>query len=363
MNNVSFWEKSNLNTDFLIIGGGFLGSWTAYEIKKKYPTAKVIVVERDTMSYGASIRDAGLASFGSVTAIMSDISNIGITKTYDLVESRYRGVQKIKSLFQHIDYQNLGAREFLDTRNAASAQASVGDINKEMKRITGREQTFESMGGAQFFNADEGLLNSYKLLCALHERCRDVGVVFCFGMSVDKIDSFNTGVYVLAKNAVREQQYFAKKVIVCTNAYIPRLVPNAKVTAQRHHVLVTSELPLNLNCAGYMFEGGVYFRPLNINAKTHLLIGGGQNFSLSTEQTDNNDFNGQIVQFLQYIANKYISSQPYKIINQWLAFMGCAKEPGNVFESYAHNTYYAASCNAQGVAACPILAENIVKQL
>lgn len=363
MSNISFWEKSTLSTDFLIVGAGFLGSWTAYELKRKYPTAKVTVLERDVMSYGASIRNAGFASFGSVTEIMSDINKFGASHAYSLVENRYKGIQKIKSLFADIDYESVGGREFLDIGNMNTAQHSLPEINREMQKITGKAETYQKLGNAHIFNAEEGLINSYKLLSHLHKKCQQLGVDFAFGLTVKKIDSFNTGVYVDAKNAVRELQYFAKKVIVCTNAYTQNMVPSAKVTAQRNHIFVTNEMQLDFTSGCHMFEGYVYFRPLKINGKTHLLIGGGRHLSLNTEETQENSFNSEIIEFLKYITAKYISEKPFKIINQWVGFMGFTEHKSNVLENYAPNTYYAASCNGLGVAMCPIFAQQIVESL
>lgn len=47
--------------DFAIIGGGFVGLWTALAIKAERPSARVIILEKDVCGGGASGRNGGLA--------------------------------------------------------------------------------------------------------------------------------------------------------------------------------------------------------------------------------------------------------------------------------------------------------------
>ena len=60
-----------------IIGGGFVGLWTAYEIKQLRPDCDVVVLERDVCGGGASGRNGGFvlswwAKFPSLRKLVSD---------------------------------------------------------------------------------------------------------------------------------------------------------------------------------------------------------------------------------------------------------------------------------------------------
>ncbi|MHB1893009.1 MAG: NAD(P)/FAD-dependent oxidoreductase [Candidatus Dormibacteria bacterium] len=46
-----------LTTDVAIVGAGFTGLWTAYELLKRSPSLKVVVLERSTVGFGASGRN------------------------------------------------------------------------------------------------------------------------------------------------------------------------------------------------------------------------------------------------------------------------------------------------------------------
>jgi len=51
--------KGSTSADVAIVGGGFLGMWTAYELKRRQPGLDVVIVERDICGGGASGRNAG----------------------------------------------------------------------------------------------------------------------------------------------------------------------------------------------------------------------------------------------------------------------------------------------------------------
>ena len=100
--NPSIWELETFyrNRDVIIIGAGFTGLWTAISIKENFPEKSVLVVERSSISMGASTRNAGFACFGSLTEIIGDSENMGWDKTLDLVKMRLEGLQKIQNYFK-----------------------------------------------------------------------------------------------------------------------------------------------------------------------------------------------------------------------------------------------------------------------
>lgn len=75
---LSFWERKEYfeDIDFLIIGAGIVGCSTAYHLRIKYPSAKIVILERGYLPSGASTKNAGFASFGGPVELIDDLKKI-----------------------------------------------------------------------------------------------------------------------------------------------------------------------------------------------------------------------------------------------------------------------------------------------
>jgi glycine/D-amino acid oxidase-like deaminating enzyme len=58
--------EGRVEADVCIVGGGYTGLWTAYELRRADPTLDVVVLERDVAGFGASGRNGGWV-FGAVS--------------------------------------------------------------------------------------------------------------------------------------------------------------------------------------------------------------------------------------------------------------------------------------------------------
>ena len=57
---------TDTDTDLVIVGGGFTGLWAAIQAKELDPTRDVVLLEQDTVGFGASGRNGGFLD-GSLT--------------------------------------------------------------------------------------------------------------------------------------------------------------------------------------------------------------------------------------------------------------------------------------------------------
>ena len=147
---VSVWEKESFFApkDFIIIGSGFTGLWSAYYLKKRYPGKSVLILERGIIPSGASSRNAGFACFGSFTELESDTKQQGEAEMLELVEMRYKGLEKIRKKFSpsQIDYENLGGYELISPEKFPDVNAlrtRIDGINNKLQKITGIQKTFQ----------------------------------------------------------------------------------------------------------------------------------------------------------------------------------------------------------------------------
>ena len=79
---LSIWEKESFfsHKNALIIGSGFAGLWTAYELANKKSSWKICVVDRGIIPTGASTRNAGFSCFGSLSELVADAKEMGEEK-------------------------------------------------------------------------------------------------------------------------------------------------------------------------------------------------------------------------------------------------------------------------------------------
>jgi len=151
-----------------------------------------MILERGIIPSGASSRNAGFACFGSFTELESDTSKLGEAEMLELVEMRYRGLEKIRKKFSasRIDYENLGGYELISPGqypDLNSLRTKIDSLNNRLKEITGRQKTFQlndskiktfGLGGSHHLieNKLESQLHSGKLLEALVQLVHSEGV-------------------------------------------------------------------------------------------------------------------------------------------------------------------------------------------
>jgi hypothetical protein len=97
-NAISFWELKNwfTNVDFTIVGSGIVGLHCALELREKFPSAKILVLEKGVLPQGASTKNAGFACFGSVSEILDDLNSHTEEEVFQLVQKRWEGLQLLR---------------------------------------------------------------------------------------------------------------------------------------------------------------------------------------------------------------------------------------------------------------------------
>lgn len=117
---LSFWEKNSfLNWDYIIVGSGLVGLSVACSIREKNPKAEVLILEKGIFPTGASTKNAGFACFGSLSEILSDIEANGESRTVEIIEKRWRGIDELRKRLgdENIGYENYGGSELVFDRN------------------------------------------------------------------------------------------------------------------------------------------------------------------------------------------------------------------------------------------------------
>lgn len=372
---VSLWEKESFYrpADVIIIGIGFAGLWTALELKKKKRGLNIIMVDRGIIPAGASTRNAGFSCFGSATELLYDEKTLGEEKMLALATLRYEGLLHIRENFKpkEIDYRQCGGYELLTddgSYDASSLKQDLKQLNRALEKTFKEEKIFcaadKKINKFGFRgithlveNRLEGALHSGKLTQALLQKVQQQGVRTLFGFDVDPYEKINGRVVVRNAQGV---ELTAEKLIICTNAFTQKLLPDLDVKPARGQVLVTSRIPdLPFKGCFHLDQGFVYFRSLG----KRVLLGGARNKFFDEETTVNLIVSDNIQQELERLLREIIlpGRKDYSIDHRWSGIMGMGSDKLPTVREVQPGIYCAVAMGGIGVATAPMMAKQIVR--
>jgi glycine/D-amino acid oxidase-like deaminating enzyme len=373
---ISIWEKESFFAphDIVIVGNGFVGLWSAFYLKKKNPSLKITIVDRGIIPTGASTRNAGFACFGSPGELMYDSTTMGTDKMLELVEMRFRGLERIQKYFskKEIDFDLCGGYELYnenDSTTSEQIQRNVQYLNTLLKPITGTKQTYklidkkiEDFGFAKtkhlIRNNLEGYLHSGKLVKALLQKVQSMGVQVLSNIEIKNFER------VSDKIELQTNHHFhltTEKLLICTNAFAKQLLPDLDIVPARGQVLVTSEIK-NLPWKGsfHSDEGFYYFR----NLGNKVLLGGARNKAFKEEETTEMETTSFIQNELERYLNDVILPNykgQYSIDYRWSGIMAMGSEKMPVIKEIKPGIFCAVRMSGMGVALAPIVGQAITK--
>ncbi|MBP5999514.1 MAG: FAD-binding oxidoreductase [Sediminibacterium sp.] len=380
---ISVWEQSTYFApkDLVIVGCGFVGLWTAYEMIQKNPKLNITILERGIIPSGASTRNAGFSCFGSVSELMYDVQLMGEAAMLETVKMRYDGLQRIQKVFKatEIDYNQWGGYELFEGGGGYDISKLDDDIaylnkilapalktskknGKYLPIYTNATKDIKKLGFQEIealaYNQLEGQLNSAKLVLALQKAVQVKGVQILFSTEVKKIKSHSKGVTI---HTNLEAPLEAKQLLVCTNGFAKKLIPSLDVVPARGQVFVTEPIP-NLKFKGcfHFDEGFYYFR----NLGNRLLLGGARNKDFKNEKTYSLETSAKIQKVLEDFMMQRIlpkGTKKPKIELRWSGTMGIGKIKKPIIQELQPNVYCAVRMSGMGVAIAPIVAQKAIK--
>ncbi len=368
---LSFWEKNNLlQYDVVIIGAGIVGLSVASSLLEKHPKKRVLVLERGLLPTGASTKNAGFGCFGSLTELLADEAKMGIDKCLDLVERRWKGLQKLTARLgkKAIDWQSWGGYEILPALHTEDLRAEMMRYNALLKPIFPkpvyadsshliRPFGFENVQ-TMLYNRYEGQLNTGKMMDALWQYAQRKGAKILTGAEVAQFQAGRQGINITLEGGLEIQ---TEQIVVCTNAFATRFFPEYEITAGRGQVLITKPLPTPLRFKGtfHMDEGFYYFRDF----ENRVLLGGGRNLNFAEETTTAFALTPLIQQnLLEKLQQIILPAQPFEIDMAWAGIMAFSSDKQPILAQVAPNTWLVARLNGMGVALASQLAEELAER-
>jgi len=375
---ISIWERETFYApqDVIIAGSGFVGLWSAFQLKKKNPALKITIVDRGIIPTGASTRNAGFACFGSLSEVVYDAQTMGRDKMLELVEMRYKGLERIQKQFDHkaIDFDLCGGYELYDHSDKVSSRQLLENmdyINSLFKPITRKKKTYkladENIASFGFGNTKhlvknslEGYLHSGKLVQALLSKVQGMGVqvftqteIRSFAIEGSKIEVQTSHAFNLSTN----------QLLISTNAFAKQLLPDADIIPARGQVLLTSPIEdLPWEGTFHSDEGFYYFR--NLGRK--VLLGGARNKAFDEERTTEMMTTDLIQTHLEKYLDEVVLPQfkgQYTIEDRWAGIMAMGSEKMPVVKEVQPNVFCCVRMSGMGVALAPVVSQQVAHMM
>ena len=364
---LSFWERKEYfeGIDFLIVGAGIVGSSTAYHLKKLFPFAKIVVLERGFLPSGASTKNAGFASFGGPVELIDDLKKQDKTLVWDTVQARYEGLVYLKELIGEsaMGFQQNGGWDLITNNQIGlvpDVRDSLSELNEEFFKISGNKSVFsedaESVNRFGFSGVEtafniklEGQVDTGKMMKRYHQLLVESGVLILYGIEVLSVEDD----FVLTSIG----EIKASKILITTNGFTKLLLKDEDVIPARAQVLVTSPIPnLKLKGTFHYDSGYYYFR----NFENRILIGGARNIDFEGETTYEmivtSNIQDRLIQLLQEMI---IPTTNFEVDYQWSGVMGMGTSKFPIIKQVRENVFLGARLGGIGVA----LGTNVGKKL
>jgi gamma-glutamylputrescine oxidase len=368
---LSYWERSTYFDDLhlLIVGSGIVGLCSAIAYKKKFPSHKVLVVERGIFPSGASSKNAGFACFGSVSELMDDFENMDAEVVWQTVAMRLEGLRKLKTIVseEKLQYENIAGYEIFDNKSnfnlAHEKMAYLNDAFEKrfhLKNVYSLQENtfgFKNIEGI-IKNQFEGAINTGCMIESLLSLAKSFGVFILNGLDVDSIQDNGQEVSILFTTI---PEIKAKKVLLATNGFAKQLFPELQVSANRSQVLITKPIKGDLPFKGtfHYDKGYYYFRHTSDN---RVLIGGGRNLNFEGERTFDFGNTEQIQNAIEDLLHRVILPETkFEVDYRWSGIMGLGAEKKPIIKHLSDNVICAVRLGGMGVAIGSIVAEEAIE--
>ncbi len=363
---LSYWEQQSfINYDHIVIGSGIVGLSTAIELKERYPSASVLVLERGLLPTGASSRNAGFACMGSVTELLDYLHTMTEVEILELYDWRKKGLEKLRNRLgdTNIGYAANGSYELLSEGDIDDgAVDKIEYLNGLLQPITQKpafklaNEKIETFGFSKDHtkvlveNTCEGELHTGKMLRALMQMALQLGVEIKTGAKVTGFEETERYVSVEIKDNSRNETLalHGGTLSFCTNAFTKRLLPDEDVIPGRGQVLITQPIEgLKFKGVYHMDKGYYYFREID----GRVLIGGGRNLDFEAETTTEFALTEQVQIALERKLHEIIlPGTPYLIEQRWSGIMAFGKTRSPIVKQFSDRVFGAFRMGGMGVA-------------
>lgn len=241
--------------DVAIIGGGYTGLSAARTLAKR--GARVVVLEAETMGWGASSRNGGMTLTGLKVSMETILKKYGRDTAKRLFQCSLDSVDAVEQIVKE-EQINCGfarrghllaankPKHFDGLREEAEFMAK--EFNHNLKLIS-REKQHEEIGSDAYYGAllDEvsGGLNPAQYVTGLAQSAEKARALLCAQARVTHLERGMNGAFAVE---TARGKVTAEKVLVATSGYTSRATPKlqGKIIPIGSFIIATERLPEKL---------------------------------------------------------------------------------------------------------------------
>jgi len=368
---LSYWEIKNWfsHIDYTIVGSGNVGLHCALNLKARFPTSKVLIIEKGILPQGASTKNAGFACFGSLSEIIDDLKSHSEEEVIQLIQKRWNGLQLLRKRLgdNTIDFKPYGGYELFlkedeNTYNECLQKLPfINDIIKPLFKsdVFSKEFdrfNFQNIHEYSIFNPFEGQIDTGSMMQALLKEAVSKDILILNQAEVTSHIEKNNSVEII----VNGFSFQTKKLLFATNGFASQLTNNA-VKPARAQVLITEPIP-NLDIRGtfHLDKGYYYFR----NFEDRILLGGGRNLDFEGETTTDLSQTEKIQNRLEeLLKNVILPNQEFQIAHRWSGIMGMGTSKNPIISQLSENVYCGVRLGGMGVAIGSLIGQELAELL
>lgn len=333
----SYWldrtaKVGSKSYDVVVVGAGISGLSTVYWLNQEDPSLKIALIEKNRVGFGASGRNAGFITCGSVEHFNRMISKHGKDEAVEIWKF---AETNLKLLLEHvvqdqadkIEFKKRGAyslaaetTEFEELKNVAKVMADIGIPTETYSS----DEVLKNVGAQGFVGGirylDDGETNPVKLLellqskikCDLYEMTEAHGYVSTDeGMRVLKTDNGD---------------FEAPMIVYAMNGYSPTVHGffEDKIYPTRGQILMMEPIPHFMDGPCYANFYLDYFRQMPNGA---LLIGGFRQLEKATEVGYSDHVTDVIQNALHHFVVTHLPKlRDKKVTHRWSGVMGFSRD-------------------------------------
>lgn len=324
---VSHWRRVGQpveapGADTVVIGSGITGLAAAYELCERGQV--VHILERHTLGWGASTRNAGFLMRGLAENYAFVCEHLG----RDTAQLVWRWCQdNLELLKARYAIDELASYQDRPSAIVAMSEEEAGELEASAKLMNedGFECHLKHSGSdtlwwnltptVALINPGDGAVNPWDLVRAMRRALFDR-----FAGRVTLTENAEVTRLTEGDVLTAEAMYPCDRVLVCTNAWARELLPSlGSLVAPNRGQMMALEAPgVTLDASYYLNRGSEYIRQ---TLDGTIILGGKRTFREAEERTSSDAVSPEIQAELERYARSVLKTE-FEVLARWAGTMG-----------------------------------------